>query len=331
MEEENGEFELEKVHYGDSMELSKKLEDEIFKLTLFSPPYASQIDYDGKGLGKIKPDQYVDWIRPLIKELHRVLVNDGVFVLNMSNVVIDGFIHPYKRKTINLIIDEFGFKELDLNHWIKPSTQDMREPTRNITEDIHVFTKTEKYTYNFENVSIEYSEETLKRYKSPFYKKDKKTGERKKIWRLPKEIGALPTNTVYFPSDKKKSKQHPAPFPISLPIRYILAFSNENDIVFDPFSGSGTTFEASKGLKRRFLGFEANEKFIGISNSNVEKMPEGKLLEEHKKERENMKKKIKRQIQEILEIQISKGRNDDIAREYSNRKAEGLVEEKEVS
>ena len=67
---------------------------------------------------------------------------------------------------------------------------------------------------------------------------------------------------------------HPAPFPEELPNRLIKLFSFTNDIVLDPFMGSGTTAIASIKNNRNFVGYEINEEYINLANNRIEKLKE---------------------------------------------------------
>ena len=68
------------------------------------------------------------------------------------------------------------------------------------------------------------------------------------------------------------NNEHPAPFPLELPSRCILATTNEGDIVLDPFMGSGTTAVASKLLNRNFIGIELSQNYTKIANERLSKM-----------------------------------------------------------
>lgn len=67
----------------------------------------------------------------------------------------------------------------------------------------------------------------------------------------------------------KKESNHPAPFPIEIPENCILTCTKENDIVLDPFMGSGTTALAAKKHNRNYIGFELNENFITQANERL--------------------------------------------------------------
>ena len=68
---------------------------------------------------------------------------------------------------------------------------------------------------------------------------------------------------------RAKKIGHPAPFPIELPQKFINLYTYKNDLILDPFLGSGTTAIAAKLLKRNFVGYEIEEKYIAIANSRL--------------------------------------------------------------
>lgn len=84
-----------------------------------------------------------------------------------------------------------------------------------------------------------------------FFKKNLK--EQKSIWRISPDMN-LP---------------HPAPFPQKLVEQCILATTEPNDVVLDPFMGIGTTAVVAKKLGRKYIGFESSKKYIDISNKNL--------------------------------------------------------------
>ena len=69
--------------------------------------------------------------------------------------------------------------------------------------------------------------------------------------------------------EKAKKIGHPAPFPIELPKRFINLYSFKEDLVLDPFIGSGTTAVASKLMQRNYVGYEINKDYIEIANKRL--------------------------------------------------------------
>ena len=69
--------------------------------------------------------------------------------------------------------------------------------------------------------------------------------------------------------EKAKKIGHPAPFPVELPKRFINLYSFKDDLVLDPFIGSGTTAIASKILQRNYVGYEINKDYIEIADRRL--------------------------------------------------------------
>jgi len=69
---------------------------------------------------------------------------------------------------------------------------------------------------------------------------------------------------------KAKKIGHPAPFPVELPEKFINLYSFENDIILDPFLGSGTTAIAAKNNKRSYIGYEINEDYVNLAKKRIE-------------------------------------------------------------
>lgn len=63
---------------------------------------------------------------------------------------------------------------------------------------------------------------------------------------------------------------HPAVFPLELPLKHILSWTNENDIVLDPFMGSGTTMIACVKTNRHYIGFDISKEYYDIANERIE-------------------------------------------------------------
>ena len=79
---------------------------------------------------------------------------------------------------------------------------------------------------------------------------------------------------TFNPETKNK---HPAPFPETLPKKIITYYSYENDLVYDPFMGSGTTAKVAKDLNRNFIGSELSKEYCDIAEARI-KNAQGLLL-----------------------------------------------------
>jgi len=149
------------------------------------------------------------------------------------------------------------------------------------TEDIVVLSRNNKYTFNPQKqprTSDRVRQAQLG--KSKQWRTNKRAGEDVSFGTLypPREWSTFdadwkyPGNILRFPgvvSTSKEKTEHPTQKPLSLMKYLILTYSNENQIIIDPFMGSGTTGVACAGLGRRFIGIEINEKYFEIACNRI--------------------------------------------------------------
>ena len=80
---------------------------------------------------------------------------------------------------------------------------------------------------------------------------------------------AVAQNRRVFKTKDGEDIKHPAVFPIELPLRHIQSWTNEGDVVLDPFMGSGTTALAAMELNRHYIGLEQNQDYVDIANTLI--------------------------------------------------------------
>lgn len=114
------------VHCGDSRQVLKNYPDNSFQLIITSPPYADARD---KHYDSISPDKYVDFILSFHDEFWRVLAEDGSFVLNVKDRIVDGVRHRFVWKTIESLADK-GWLCIDDYIWVKPNAMPGYWPNR---------------------------------------------------------------------------------------------------------------------------------------------------------------------------------------------------------
>jgi DNA modification methylase len=256
---------VNKIILGDCFEAIKKIEDGTVDLCLTSPPYADVKSY-GRGVKILHPDEYVDWLLPLMKEIHRVLKPTGSLILNINDRIVNKQRHIYVHDLIVRAVRETSLKLYDTYIWVKSGTLPTGNHRRlnDWKEYLIHFCKNEDIVkWNLDAVREPHSPNTIKRCKSPVgaFKLNvdgdgKATGRSRKIIQL-NEKGKIPCNVFTFPTSAAiKGKIHPAAFNIDLPIWFIKALTDEGDVVADVFAGSGTTCLAAKMLNRRFIGIE---------------------------------------------------------------------------
>ena len=278
---------------GDSINKIKKLKDSSIKLLYGSPPYPNA----KRNYKTWKIDNYIDEIAPFIKNAIPKLTDDGFIVINVKA----NRTHPTSKNVSSersLIVEELMIymkKELnlfcvDIEVWIKsnPVPTGVRVACQDAYEYNLWYSKSPKWKINIDPIRREYAESTLSTYRNSTFK-PRKNGlqyvyREKKIY--PNEIGALPINVatneiinfsnwytnIVYGAVSAKSVEHQAVQPEYLPEKYILACTNEKDIVLDPWTGSGTTGVVSLKIKRKFIGFDISDEFVKLAKANISKI-----------------------------------------------------------
>ena len=171
-----------------------------------------------------------------------------------------------------MILNHLCGTPLHFRNWITWYKRDGFSATKkkyvNAQETILFYTMSDKYVFNADSIRVPY--ESTERMAHAAQKGILKNGKR---W-FPNENGKLCSDVWEITSQRHKDKvngkiqkpEHPTIKPDEMIERMILASSNENDLVLDLFSGSGTTSRIAQKLNRQFIGCENNEEYINIIN-----------------------------------------------------------------
>lgn len=249
-------MELNKCYNIDNVQgLARFVEDNSIDLTITSPPYDNLRKYQGFSFD----------IDNLIKQLFRVTKNGGVVVWVCQDACIDGGETLTSFKTAIKFVEN-GFKLYDTMIWEKPSPQAPTEGRYyDVFEYMFVFSKGKPKTLNLLNDRKNKSAGNVSRKETRSCKEDRKL---KDEYRTVKEYGRR--FNVWMISRGKNQTEHPAVFPEKLATDHILSWSNEGDIVLDPFAGSGTTLSMAKQNGRKYICFEISEKYCNIIEKRLE-------------------------------------------------------------
>lgn len=246
---------------------------ETVDLVVTSPPYA---DSRKNTYGGIDPDQYVEWFLPISDELKRVLKPEGTFILNIKEKVVDGERHTYVIELI-LALRAQGWLWTEEYMWHKKNSPPGKWPNRfrDAWERCLQFNKQKKFNMYQDNVKVpmgDWAKSRLKNLSETDKKRDNSrvgSGFGKNVSNWVGRETVYPDNVLYL-APETGNKSHSAAFPIQLPAWFIKLFTNEGDLVLDPFLGSGTTAAAAKGLGRKYLGMEVKEEYYHLAVSNVD-------------------------------------------------------------
>lgn len=284
---------------GDCFELIKGQPDNSVDLIITSPPYADIVNY-GKNISIKKPNEYVDWIIPLFREIYRVLKPSGSFILNINDNCSGGYRNPFIYELIYRSQKETELKFYDTYIWHKRNgiPNGGKKRFRNTTEFIFHFVKDQKnLKFYMDRVLQDGSDSYNERKKYAWVIKTHgdiidgqriknktinyltgSTNKTKDGYELPQTKRVLPDkvrpdNVVRFPTAglaRDNTIRHPAPFYKDLPLYYINLLTDEGDLVLDVFAGIGTTGLACKELNRQFVGYELNPKYVDFGNKRIE-------------------------------------------------------------
>lgn len=257
---------------GDSKTTLKKLSDNSVDLIVTSPPYADQ----RKGTyGGIHPDKYVEWFLPITKELLRILKPTGTFILNIKEKVVEGERSTY---VMELIIEmrKQGWFWTEEFIWHKKNCYPGKWPNRfrDAWERLLQFNKDKKFYMYQEEVMVPMGDWAKSRLKN-LSKTDKIRDNSKVGSGFGKNISnwltrekAFPTNVLHLATECS-NKNHSAAFPEELPEWFIKLFTKENDIVLDPFMGSGTTIFVANRMKRHSIGIDIVPEYYDMVQEQV--------------------------------------------------------------
>ena len=240
------------IYNEDCIDTMSRMEDNFIDLTVTSPPYDNLRKYNG----------YSFDFESIAKELFRVTKEGGVVVWVVGDKTNKGSESGTSFKQA-LFFKECGFSLHDTMIYQKsvPPMNDRRY--QHNFEYMFVFVKGRLKTFNPIMIEKKYKD---KRTNKNFHRDE--SGIFVKGYSMPKQTLKIKENVWNIfagggNSDKIASK-HPAIFPEQLANDHIISWSNENDLVYDPFMGSGTTAKMAKANNRNWIGSEISKEYCDI-------------------------------------------------------------------
>ncbi len=250
------------IHWGDCLDVMRGLPDDSVDLIITSPPYA---DARKHTYGGIPPHRYVDWFCERAVEMRRILAPSGSFVLNIKEKAVDGERHTYVLELILALKREVGFRWVEEYVWHKTTAAPgkWKYRFRDSWERLLHFSKTRDVKMNQDAVKVPIGDWTAKRL-SNMSRNDRSRQESatrsnvgRRIANWENKATVYPTNVLHR-SPIAHNTGHSAAFPEWLPEFFIKLFTDQGDVVLDPFLGSGTTYRVARQLNRVAVGIELN-------------------------------------------------------------------------
>jgi site-specific DNA-methyltransferase (adenine-specific) len=285
-------IETGKIINGDCIEVMKTFPEGSIDLVVTSPPYNVNISYDVHK-DDLPMDEYYEWTKDWLKETFRVLKDDGRIAVNVPNEL-----NVQERGGRILFVAEFwmlmkevGFKFSGLVDLTEDSPHRVRQ-----TAWGSWMSASAPYIYNPKECII-----------LAYKKTNKKLIKGESQWKgVPTNIeqpdGSIKNKMVYQDEDKKEfmnlvfgrweyfadtKSLTKATFSMDIPLKAIKILSYKNDIVLDPFMGSGTSAFAAELLDRRWLGIELSLDYTEVARKRVQSLID---------ERKQMKLELKEEV-----------------------------------
>ena len=251
---------------GDSAVVLSTIKSNSVDLVVTSPPYDELRDYNNDSVWDFNS------FKKIARQLYRVVKDGGVVVWVVGDSVVKGnkSLSSFKQA---LYFQQIGFNMFDVIIYEKAGTAPPHKNRYfNAFEYMFVLSKGNPQTINlledkpnkwanhstFGNVTRREQDGTLtpkgRKVVKPF-------GVRTNIWRY--------NNGKGFSTKDKIAYEHPAIFPEKLAQDHIISWSNEGDIVLDPFCGSGTVAKVASLLNRKWVGIEISSEYCKIANERL--------------------------------------------------------------
>ncbi|MSU58494.1 MAG: site-specific DNA-methyltransferase [Pedosphaera sp.] len=260
------------IKYGDCADILAGDPANTFDLIVTSPPYA---DKRKNTYGGVSPDKYVEWFLPRSEQFLRVLKPAGTFILNIKEKAENGERHTFVLELI-LALRKQGWLWTEEFIWHKKNCYPGKWPNRfrDAWERCLQFNKTRHFKMNQKAVMVpmgDWAETRLKSLgKNDVTRFDSQVGSGfgKNIANWLGRDKAYPTNVLHLATECG-NKSHSAAFPEALPEWFIKLFTDEGDLVLDPFVGSGTTCAAAQHLRRNSVGIEIKQEYLELAREEV--------------------------------------------------------------
>ncbi len=264
------------LHCGDTLEFLQTLPDDTAKLIITSPPYNLGKQYENK----TQIESYLDFQGKVINQLVRVLRHDGSICWQVGNFVENSEVFPldilyyeyFKKhglKLRNRIIWRF-------NHGLHASKR-----LSGRYETILWFTKSDVYTFNLDSVRVPAKYPGKLHFKGP--KRGLPSGNPlgknpSDVWEFvakewDEELWDIPNVKANHP----EKTSHPCQYPIELIERCLLALTNEDDWILDPYCGVGSALLAALKNNRKAAGIDKETEYISIAKQRIEDFYNGRL------------------------------------------------------
>ena len=246
-----------RIILGDSLNAMEFMPEASIDLMIVDPPYNLTKNYAGRTFKKRDFDEYCAWLDEWLMKSDRLLKpNASIYICSDWQTSI----------AVPLVAQKYFILRNRIS-WEREKGRASSKNWKNCLEDIWFFTKGSDYVFNLDNVKMQ--RKVIAPYREKSGKPKDWTEENGQKVRLTAPSNCWTDITIPFWS-MPENTSHPTQKPEKLIAKLILASSNEGDLVFDPFVGSGTTAVTAKKLKRNYIGIEREKKYAALALKRLE-------------------------------------------------------------
>jgi site-specific DNA-methyltransferase (cytosine-N4-specific) len=269
---------LGRAYCGDAIDILRRLPDESVSLALTSPPFALRRQ---KAYGNVSATEYVDWFWPFAEQIHRILMPDGSFVIELGSAWNpgSGTRSLYQYQLLMRLAEQFHLAQ-DF-YWYNPCKLPTpaewvtirRTRVKDAVSIIWWLSKSTEPQADNRRVLVPYSR-SMKRLLKDGYKAAMRPSQHEIGPHFQRDNGgAIPPNLLTIPNTRSNDDYlhacraagvaiHPARFPPGLADFFIRFLTEPGQTVLDPFAGSNVTGRAAESLGRRWISIEINADYV---------------------------------------------------------------------
>lgn len=260
MTDNNNQLPLNEIFLGDCLKLLKSLPDESVDLVVSSPPYNLGKEYEAKqGL-----EIYLQQQTVVLRECSRILKSTGSLFWQIGAFSNKGMLIPLDIRFFP-ILESCGLIPKNRIIWARQHGLHAQKKFSCRHETLLWFTKSDNYIFNLDAIRVPQKYQNKKHYR----------GNRKGEFSCNPD-GKNPGDIWLFRNVKHNHEEqtiHPCQFPEDMIARIILSTTNKNNIVFDPYMGSGTVAVVAQDYERYFIGAELEPKYHQVALRRLSKVP----------------------------------------------------------
>ena len=264
------------LYHGDALQFVSTIPDNTISLIITSPPYNLGKKYENRvSIGK-----YLETQEEIISQLYRILRQDGSLCWQVGNYVENGEVYPLDILYYQ-IFKNLGMYLRNRIIWYFGHGLHASKRFSGRYETLLWFTKSDHYVFNLDPVRIPSKYPGKRYYKGPNIGKLSGNPYGKNpsdVWEfIAKEWDEALWNIPNVKSNHPEKTIHPCQYPIELVERCVLAFTQENDWVYDPYAGVGSALLAAIMHRRKAAGSEKEQEYVKIARDRIRDYYNGTL------------------------------------------------------